>query len=143
MGYRVSVDLFSRRLLCFLFRERLHFPPSISRVIRSGNPVGFSVVRYDFDLFFFLFSGYFPCALLRFRDCSVSFLYLLAEKMESLFPLWVLISDFTVPLLGWDLMHCYRCLCDDQQRAGVELPSPYGTRELLVYVACPAAAPWF
>nr|TKW32593.1 hypothetical protein SEVIR_2G177501v2 [Setaria viridis] len=45
MGYRVSVDLFSRRLLCFLFRERLHFPPSISRVIRSGNPVGFSVVR--------------------------------------------------------------------------------------------------
>jgi hypothetical protein len=60
-------------------------------------------------------------------------------------PLWVLISNFTVALLGWDLMHSSRCLCDEQQRTGVEsfTSPPHGTRELLIYVACPAAAPWF
>jgi len=124
-GIRVSVrPHFSPPPLFLVPGKIASSPPSLSCGIRSGNLVGFLDVRYNFHPFFFFFpfSGDFPCASLLFRDFSSSFFHNMAISVsgkDGIFvsPL-VLISDFTVPLLGWDLIHYHSwCLCDEQQKS--------------------------
>ena len=121
-GIRVSVrPHFSPPPLFLVPGKIASSPPSLPCGIRSGNLVGFLDVRYNFHLFFFFFL--FPAIFLVRYSCSEIFLffsiiwpYLLAEKMESFFPFGI--SDFTVPLLGWDLIHYHSwCLCDEQQKS--------------------------